>query len=67
MTTPSNPGRESEKEKYWAGEPFDSAKLYQEMDDSFWDAAFDGLRQKPDQAKPPTARTNPSSESDRPV
>ena len=35
----------TENEKRLAGEPFDSAKLFQEMDDSFWDATMDGLRE----------------------
>jgi len=35
----------TEMEKYWAGEDYDKGKLFQEMDNSFWDSVFDGLKE----------------------
>lgn len=58
-----DPKNMTEKEKYWAGEPYDSAKLWAEMDDEFWDSTFDGL--KDDQK--PTGQKNPPSGPARPA
>lgn len=56
----------TEMEKYRAGEPFNSAKLWNEMDESFWDATMDGMKEgvaeDPKAEKPaPPAKPDPAA------
>lgn len=52
----------SEREKYWAGLPYDEAKLYAEMDDDFWEKTMEGLRgpAPADPKNPPSAPDHPA-------
>jgi hypothetical protein len=43
----------TEMQKYRAGEPFDSAKLYAEMDDSMMDSLIEGVSERKDEAAKP--------------
>lgn len=54
-----------ELEKYHAGEAFDSSKMYDEMDEAFWEKTMEGLREG--SAPAPNGQTNPPSEPGRPA